>query len=1034
MITFFKPGKNECQLIQDAGPEQMERYRHFRSLLDHNQKALNLMAGLEQTYYDNQPFTLPGVERMALGLLSETESMIRDLSGLTAKPHDPLISILKNIDQSAVKVLGTDSVRTTGDVLTLPIALMKNEHGGLSGAKAANIARIRRECRLPVPNGFAITTNAFWLFLSETGLLKTIDDLLAGMDPLDPLSIETVTRDIRDLIKRTALPDFIRRTIEEAAQALEKESLSPVLLAARSSAVGEDGELSFAGQYESKLNIPVSDIAEAYKDVVASKYSAPAVSYRVHHGLSDRETPMAVLVLEMIRPRLSGVLYTADPVEEDMNIIRVSAVQGLGEALVGGDVSPGWTYRIDKATLHISGADTPEKDAEFLTELCRSALVLENHYQCPLDIEWAVDNDGRLFFLQARPLLTVKTPEEDKDSPDPSDIDRPVLIHGGKCASAGIAAGKVLVIKNMEGKDLLSKMDSDTILVTRTASTAITPWIGKVKGIITDIGSAASHLASVAREFGVPALFDTETATKILRDGQEITLWAGQIRVYDGIAEELIKGLRPVKRPVFASPLHTRLQSLLDLISPLNITDPDSDVFAQEECRTVHDIIRFCHEMSARAMFRFGNAAKGSQGAVRIRTGIPVQLYALDLGGGFFPGKTTCDELNTYDMASMPFRALWRGLAHPGINWRSTIAVGAHNFMSLMAGGAMPGQEKLGEASYVLAGADYMNLSIRFGYHFATVDTLCSKDAENNYISLQFSGGAGAYFGKSLRIQYMDEVLKRLGFETSVKGDLIEAMADRMDQAGTEDMLDHLGRLLGTTRLLDMFLSSPGQVLNLVEDFFKGRYDILEAPSENAPDSFYLITGNWSRYQPETDSMILQDGSDFVSWISTGVSQAMARVMGKKYQEILDNMGAYYYFPLAIARESHMTEGSAEALILPVKGTIDQAGGIAFGIRDWQNYFVFRINALEDNAILFEFKNGKRIQRLHAEIPVEAGQWHRLKVDISGRRIQAHLPDSTVLTYTAERDLDGHIGLWTKADSVTVFKNLEICRSDKKKG
>ena len=228
--------------------------------------------------------------------------------------------------------------------------------------------------------------------------------------------------------------------------------------------------------------------------------------------------------------------------------------------------------------------------------------------------------------------------------------------------------------------------------MTRTASTSITPWIGKVKGIITDIGGIASHLASVAREFGVPALFDTQTATATLKDGQEITLWASRARVYSGVVEELTRGMRPVKRPIFASPVHLRMQRLLDLISPLNLTDPDSPQFAPEGCRTVHDIIRFCHEISVREMFRFGEVAGPSRNAVRLKVTIPIQLFAMDLGGGLRQGLTTCDEVNAHDVVSAPFRALWRGLSHPGVNWTSTIAVGAHNFMSLMVGGAMPQQ------------------------------------------------------------------------------------------------------------------------------------------------------------------------------------------------------------------------------------------------------------------------------------------------------------------------------------------------------
>jgi pyruvate,water dikinase len=347
--------------------------------------------------------------------------------------------------------------------------------------------------------------------------------------------------------------------------------------------------------------------------------------------------------------------------------------------------------------------------------------------------------------------------------------------------------------------------------------------------------------------------------------------------------------------------------------------------------------------------------------------------------------------------------------------------------MSLMVGGAMPQQgHELGGASYAFVSVDYLNLNVRFGYHFATVDALCGADAEHNYASLHFAGGAGAYFGRSLRVQYMANVLTRLGFETTLKGDLIEASLFRLDQPAMEEALDHLGRLLGTSRLLDMALNSPEQIVTLTDSFFQGKYDILEPAREDAPEAFHLITGDWKKTEPDREPGILQDGSHFGSWISANVSQTMGRFLGKRYQDLLDNIGAYYYFPLAIAKESTMADGIARVSLKLLTGNIDQAGGLAFAIRDWGNYFVFRVNALEDNAILFEFKNGKRLERLSIDTPVRAGQWYRMRVETAGCRIRAFLEDQQVMEYEAERNLDGYVGLWTKADSVTLFKELVL--------
>jgi len=644
-------------------------------------------------------------------------------------------------------------------------------------------------------------------------------------------------------------------------------------------------------------------------------------------------------------------------------------------------------------------------------------------------MEWVVDQANRLFLLQVRPLLVTEKSEEEPslavDYPD-----HPILIENGKCAASGIVTGQVVLFESGYPDTIADQLGPDTILVSRTASTMLTPWVGKVRGIITDIGSIASHLASVAREFSVPALFDTQTATSVLTSGETVTLWASNKKVYKGNVKELTAGIRPAKRPIVASPAHLRMQRLLDFISPLTLTDATSALFRQDKCRTIHDIIRYCHELSVRKMFQFGEVADRARNAVQLKVNIPIRLFALDLGGGLRAGLTTCNEINAHEIVSVPFTALWRGLSHPGINWSSSVGVGAHNFMALLAGGVLPQQGQLGGASYTLVSEDYMNLSIRFGYHFATVDALCTDDPEVNYAALHFTGGAGAYFGKSLRIQYISGVLSRLGFVTVLKGELLEASLTRLDKPAMETALDQLGRLLGSTRLLDVALQHESQVDSLTESFFQGKYDFLEPEQKDAPEAFYLVTGTWRQDVPGMEAGILQDGSHFTSPITIGINQSLGRFLGqRRYIEILDNIEAYHYFPLAIAKKSKMARGTAQVDVKPLSGVIDQAGGLAFAIRDWANYFVFRINALENNAILFEFKNGKRLERAGVDVPITIGSWHHLRVEIIGRTIGAFLEERQLLLYEADRDLQGYIGLWTKADSMTLFNQLIFQRT-----
>lgn len=1030
-LKIFQSG-NTCEPLPAMDAEQKARYEHFRELLVHNRTGLSTIADLEQLYYNNRPFTLQFVERKIGFLLTETEKLVSSLSAMSAEKYDDLFSILNSIRRNIQdEFAGDESFATVPFVV--PLDAITKAQVKITGAKAANLALMRNQLAMPTPRGFSLTTAAYWYFMKETGLITEIDEALAKMVADDPAALEETGNLIRRRIMETTLPSAILQAMNTAMQGLAADSSPDLTLAVRSSAVGEDGEVSFAGQYTSALGVPPLGLAEAYKEVVASKYSASALSYRMHHGLDDLDTPMAVLVIEMLKPRLSGVLYTADPLSGDHNTIRVSCVEGLGEDLVGGHVSPQRSYRLRKESFEVlpaatdadSSTTTTPTDSSFLRKLWEYALRLEEHFQRPLDMEWAVDHENRLFLLQVRPLLVTESVEEE---PVPA-VDyphHPVLIDGGKCAASGIATGQV-VFFTAGGKNLNKQIGPDTILVSRSASTMLTPWVGKVKGIITDIGSTASHLASVAREFGVPALFDTNTATTALQEGETVTLWASNKTVYKGNVLELTAGMRPVKRPIFASPAHLRMQHLLDFISPLTLTDAASPDFRQEKCRSIHDIIRYCHEFSVRKMFQFGEVADRERNAVQIKVSIPIKLFALDLGGGFRPGLTTCSEINAHEVSSVPFCALWRGLSHPGVNWSSSVAVGAHNFMALMAGGVQPQQSQLGGASYTLVSNDYMNLSIRFGYHFATVDALITDDPEVNYAALHFTGGAGAYSGKSLRIQYIAAVLSRLGFAAVQKGDLIEASLNRLDRPAMETALEQLGCLLGSTRLLDMALRDESQIEYLTESFFQGHYNFLEQPQKDAPEDFYLITGMWRQDVPGVENGILQDGSHFTSSLTSGINQSLGRFFGqRRYIDILDNIEAYHYFPLAIAKKGKVGDGTIRVAVKPLSGVIDQAGGLAFAIRDWTNYFVLRINALEHNAVLFEFKNGKRLLRAKVDVPISTNHWYNLAVAISGSFVKAFLEERQLLGYGADRDLQGYVGLWTKADSVTMFRDLIV--------
>ena len=1069
LIDLFSR-KKTCSLIVNVEGKVVEKYQYFKDFLTHNRDALSSMAELEQTYYGGSSISMAAVGNRYHDLLESTRKLTQALNGISTGKYSGLSNVCDQIDEEIALIFKPETP-ASACAPVLPFEQLSPEMVKFAGSKATNLATVQNSLGIPIPRGFVVTASAFERFLDESGLAKPIEEMLAKITTDMTEEMEARCKTIQEMILKAEVPSSIAGEILKAYEALEAKTRKNVRIAMRSSAVGEDTDASFAGQYITELNVTRENLLNAYKAVLASKYAPRAILYRLHYGLDDRDAPMCVAGVVMIDSKSSGVLYSVDPSQPDSPHLKVSSIWGLGEHLVSGEASPD-IYYVDRKTGEITQRDisrkghrlinletggtlleeVPEEEKthpsigdDTVRVLARHGLMLEEYFKGPQDVEWAMDSDGNLYILQSRPLGLAQA-TEDAEAARQIFPDHPILLSGGKAASTGTATGVVFIA----GTENLGGIPEDAILVAKTASPDYAGLMGKVRGIITDIGSVASHLASVTREFGVPAIVDAGNATSSLKAGETITMVADTATVYKGIVPELAANTRPVKKYIFESPVHRRMRTILDRISPLNLTDPKDSSFSPEGCRTIHDIIRFSHENAMKEMFGLSGHTAGDVTAVRLTANIPLVLYCIDLGEGLKWGLTTCDTVTPDHIESIPMKALWSGLAHPGITWSGGINVSLGSMMSLMASSAAADVEGvLGGDSYALLSKDYLNLSAKFGYHYANVDTFCGEESAQNYIVLQFSGGAGAYVGRSLRINFLANVLGKLGFTVTITGDLLEASLNGYDMASMEKTLDQVGRLLASSRLLDMAIPNQAEVGRMTVDFFKGDYDFLRSAESRGLANFYTHTGDWKPVVEEEHAICLQDGSQWGSGISSGLANFMGKMVGAKYQELMDNVGAYYYFPIAIAKDSAVSDAVLHVRVKPVGGSIDRAGGLAFGLRNVGNYFVLRVNALENNFVLFEFINNRRFQRatFQNEIErtsfvnpfhrmqfesttvqkkIETGKWYRIKAEISGQTLKGYLDDELLIEYTAERPLNGHVGIWTKADSVTYFDELTI--------
>ena len=267
-----------------------------------------------------------------------------------------------------------------------------------------------------------MTADGARYFLAENGLEAPIADLLSRLDPEEAAALDDVCRKIQGLIREAPVPPALEEAILRAYRSLEERTAPEVLISLRSSAIGEDTEASFAGQFTTVLNVGRDGLLEAYKTVLASKYSPRAVWYRWQRGLDDADMPMAVAALSMVQPKASGVMYTANVSAPGSDRLEVSAIWGLGEELVGGQTVPD-SFGVDRQSLTIasrtiarkerrlvgvaeggtrieavpeSAREKPAISDEVVMRLADYGIRLEAFFGSPQDVEWAQDPAGRL--------------------------------------------------------------------------------------------------------------------------------------------------------------------------------------------------------------------------------------------------------------------------------------------------------------------------------------------------------------------------------------------------------------------------------------------------------------------------------------------------------------------------------------------------------------------------------------------------------------------------------------------------------------
>lgn len=415
----------------------------------------------------------------------------------------------------------------------------------LVGGKAANLGEMMR-AGFPVPNGFAITVEAYDRFLEENNFVDKIYNTLKSLNVDDPAQLDLVSGQIRKMLMTGKVPENVAKNIIFAYQKLSG-FLKHSLVAVRSSATAEDMPgTSFAGQQVTLLDIKgEANLVNAVRECWASLFTARSIYYRVANKIPHERVKISVVVQKMIESEVSGVMFSIDPVKNDKDRIVIESVWGLGEMIVQGSVVPD-TYVVQKGTFDILSKEISDqsirlvrsksqpKEVEVpkrirlkqkitdnqIVTLARWADKLQKHYYFPQDSEWAMEK-GKLYLVQTRPVTTVsQTAKTVKSAKNEIKIAQ-TPIFSGSPASPGTGTGSVRILKSPKE---IGKVKKGDILVAPMTSPDFVPAMKKSSAIITDQGGQTSHAAIVSRELGIPCVVGAREATRILKDGQIVTV------------------------------------------------------------------------------------------------------------------------------------------------------------------------------------------------------------------------------------------------------------------------------------------------------------------------------------------------------------------------------------------------------------------------------------------------------------------------------------------------------------------------------
>ncbi len=786
----FEPARRTAD-----GSDLLRRmFARFRRILELNTRVLATMAEMEQALGGEYVFDRAFLESSVRAVAGNVQQIVYSLNAISGDRHVALFDRYEAI-RNILDDLLAGGPGPYGAMLCVSRREVGWEHEPLVGLAEAALAGATETLGLSQPDGCLLTSAgvAAWRGAGRSAAEKALAEALAG------------------LFARLGGPRRLRLDVLPIGPALAGARPLPPIPAA-----GPETAAVLAA-----VGAAVADLPAAGSFALRLA-AAPALALCGEVlGPESGRTPPGSLTVTAAPSGPSGPI---GPVER-YRLRRAAPHDLIRSEIAPKDPAaplPGNGLSLRPATgglLRGSALLAPGQ----LRCLAAAATALETASGGPAVLTWGLSAAGELLALDLDLAgggpAGEESPEE-LENLSASLARAEVLLSGGSTAQSGVAAGVVAYVAEDADPEAVP---AGAVVVARAATPRLSRALRRASAVVTEVGAVAGHLATIAREYRIPALFGAAGALARLPEGQLVTVDAGGGVVYRGLIEALLSFRAAGQELSPADPEYVTLRRLLGFIRPLNLTDPAASEFSAAGCRTFHDIIHYCHERAVEELIAIQERHPELDGAAARRLdpaalGVPLDLSVLDLDGGVAPGAG--QRLTPADIRSRPLSALLAGLCRPEAWSRQPASLGLRDILSGLgrAGGLGAGPGYAGR-NLAIAARTYCNVSLRLGYHFNVIDSFLGEDPGQNYVYYRFVGGFADPVRRSRRVELIRRVLEARDFKVEVRGDLLTARFKIGTPAELSSVLARLGLLTGFTRQLDLSLTADGDVAALAAEF-----------------------------------------------------------------------------------------------------------------------------------------------------------------------------------------------------------------------